>query len=559
MKSRIIVAIGLLVLTTVHHLSAASDIERRVDSLCAQFTSPESPGCVIGVIEDGKLVLAKGYGLAELENGVAMTESTKLDIGSNAKQFTATCILLLEEQGKLKLDDELRTFIPEFPKYAWPITLRHLLQHTSGIRDYFDLMTLKGMNIGNNYPDAEYLKLIYSQTELNFPPGEQQLYSNSGFILLAEVVRRVSGMTLAQFAQQNIFDVLKMTSSVYLDDPFLVIKNRASSYGSLPGGGYWHGASIATNIGDGGILTTVGDLSLWDANFYQNQLGKKNPELMRKLEARTVLNNGDTIQWAMALRHDQHAGRHVIRHGGAYYGFRSEIARFPEEHLTTIVLANLMTIDATGLAYKVADLFLPALPPAAVTPAPAPVFAKLTTAQLAGKSGTFHNPVSGTVWSVTANDSALSVSTSTGYNFQLLPLDAEHFQPTGIALPGTVTYVSLADGSHTFDLVVPGQQTARFQPIKIDPTPQNLDQYVGEFHCRELDLTFVVSLEGDGLGFIEKGGSERVPISATMGDEFVAQDGQTQIRFERDKSKHIQAMRLSLPRAKNILFERSNS
>ncbi len=530
-----------------------------IDSLCAPYTAPGSPGCAIAVVKDGRMVFAKGYGLADLSNDVPITASTLFDIGSNTKQFTVTSILLLEEQGKLSLDDDIRTYLPEFPEYPWKITLRHLAQHTSGVRDYFDLMTLKGMPIGNNYRDEDYLKLIYDQSELNFPPGDQHLYSNSGFLLLAEVVRRVSGVPLAQFAQENILAALGMHNSLILDDPYRIVKRRAGSYGPLPDGGYWSGASIATNIGDGGIYSDVGDLAIWDENFYNNKLGKKDPDLMRRLETRTVLNNGDTIQWALGLRHDQTGGHHVIHHGGAYFGFRSEIARFPESHLSVIVLANLGTIDATGLAYQIAGIFLPPVELKKDNPTTAPAFVKLTRSQLEPKVGAFRNPVTGTVWYVTSNDSALAVATSSGFKFELLPLDPETFLPVGIPLPGTVTYKVQQSGVLTLELAVPGQQTARFQPITYNSAPDNLDQYIGEYRCRDLNLTFVLSLEGAVLRYAKKGSSDQIATQATIRDEFVADGGQTQIRFERDENDRVFAMRLSLPRARNILFERTSS
>ncbi|MBK7090392.1 MAG: serine hydrolase [bacterium] len=551
--------IALIVASISMPLMAATNPGASIDSICAPYSASGSPGCVIAVVKDGKTIFAKGYGLADLDNDVPMTVNSVLDIGSNTKQFTVTSILLLEEQGKLSLDDDLRKHIPEFPQYPWKITLRHLAQHTSGIRDYFDLLTLKGMGIGNNYPDEEYFKLIYSQSELNFPPGEQHMYSNSGFILLAEVVRRVSGMPMAQFAQENILDALGMKNAVFFDDPYRIVKHRTSSYGPFPDGGYWSGASIATNIGDGGILSDVGDLAIWDANFYENKLGKKDPNLMRKLETRTVLNNGDTMVWALGLRHDENNGHHVIRHGGAYFGFRSEIARFPEQHLTVIVLANLATIEATGLAYQVADLYLPrALPKELADTSPAK-FVTLSRPALEAKAGAFRNPNTGTIWTITPNDTALSVATSTGFNFDLMPISDNEFLPTGIALQGTVAYQKLPSGELTIELAIAGQQTARFQPFRVDTMPPNLDQYVGEYRCRELELTFVLSLEGDVLRFAEKGTTGQIPAQPTIKDEFVAQGGQTQIRFERDENDRIHAMRLSLPRAKNILFERASS
>ncbi len=242
-----------------------------IDAIFSEWTA-QTPGVAIAVVRDEKVIYSRGYGMASLEHSAPVAVDTVFDIGSTSKQFTAACILLLAEDGKLSISDEVRKYIPELPQYERPITIAHLLHHTSGLRDYTALMGLGGLSIEPDYTDAFLLEIIFRQKGLNFPPGERFSYSNTNFFLLGEIVRRVSGMPLSRFAKERIFDPLGMSSTIFMDDHLAVIPRRAESYypredGS---GGFTLAISLMDNVGDGGVYTTVEDLAKWDANFYHN-------------------------------------------------------------------------------------------------------------------------------------------------------------------------------------------------------------------------------------------------------------------------------------------------
>ncbi len=330
----------------------------RIDALFARWDSPESPGCALAVIEDGRIAYTRGYGMADLEHDVPITPETVFYIGSESKQFVTACLLLLEEEGRLSLDDDIRKFVPELPSYGAPITIRHCILHTSGLRDYFTLWSLAGVDYANFHPEMEVVDLIARQKELNFPPGEDRLYSNSGYLLLSVVIRRASGMSLAEFARERIFEPLGMEDSHFHDDPSRIVKNRAHGYFRTERDKWGLLAFRFALVGSGGLYTNVPDLAKWDANFYHNTLGEGGRELIRKMTTPGTLNNGDKLSYACALAIGEYRGLSTVRHGGSLGGYRSHILRFPEERTTVILLFNLADVDPGAFAERVADIWL---------------------------------------------------------------------------------------------------------------------------------------------------------------------------------------------------------
>jgi len=276
---------------------------------------------------------------------------------SNSKQFTAACIVLLAEQGKLNLNDKLIDFFPEFPDYAHQITIRHLLNHTSGIRNDGTLAFLK--NPGNNdiCTDSTIMKLLVNQKELNFKPGDKYEYSNTGYWLLGQIVNKVSKMDLADFARQEIFEPLGMNSTNFHRDHSHIVENQAYGYAPNKSGGFEICMSTSIeSIGGGGIFTNIEDIKKWDDAFYQSDI--LNKKFWSMMLQRGVLNNGDTLDYACALIKGTYKGLNKISHGGAFWGYRSDIVRFPEQRVTIVLFANRADADPTKMCYKVADVLL---------------------------------------------------------------------------------------------------------------------------------------------------------------------------------------------------------
>src|SRR5437867_2178865 len=333
-------------------------LREKVDKVFAQWDKPDSPGCELAVIRSSDLVYKRGYGMANLEHSIPMSPASIMDTGSVSKQFTAMAIALLAEQGKLALDDDVRKYLPEIPQYEVPVTIRHLIHHTSGIRDYLTLMNIAGIRDDDYYVDGEVVNLLARQKQLNFKPGNEFLYSNSGYFLLSQIVKRASGKTLREFAEENIFKPLGMTRTKFYDDHNEIVKNRAASYVPRGGGGFQIAATALDMVGDGNVFTCVEDLFLWDQNFYHNKLGKGGQALINQVLTTGTVNGGEKIDYAFGLVIGEYRGLRIVEHGGAFVGYRAMTMRFPDQRFSVMMQCNLGTMNPSNLARRVADVCL---------------------------------------------------------------------------------------------------------------------------------------------------------------------------------------------------------
>ncbi|MDP3718763.1 MAG: serine hydrolase domain-containing protein [Acidobacteriota bacterium] len=389
-----VAATAALALSLMPHLMAAggqttSSPEAAVDKVFARWTSA-TPGCTVGVAVGGKTVLAKAYGMADLEHDVPNTVDTVFEAGSVAKQFTAMAVLLLAKDGTISLDDPARKYVPELPDYGAPLTIRHLLNHTSGLRDWGSMAGIAGApRTTRAYTHAHVLDIVSRQTALNFPTGTEWSYTNTGFNLAAVIVSRVSGMSFAEFSRTRIFTPLGMTRTSWRDDHTRVVRGRASAYASASDG--YHLDMPFENVhGNGGLLTTVGDLLTWNENFVTPVIGDR--ALLTTQSTAGQFNDGRPLDYALGLFVGQYRGARNIFHSGSTAGYRAHLNRFPDSHTSVAVLCNVATGDATRSANLVSDLFLTGLKPVTPTtptsPAPAMTPAP-TAAQLAEFSGSY--------------------------------------------------------------------------------------------------------------------------------------------------------------------------
>ena len=306
---------------TEHHQSG------RIDQVFEEYDKPDSPGCALGVIENGELSYGRGYGMANLEHAVPIGNDTVFRIGSTSKQVAAFAILLLAEDGKLSLDDDVRKHIPELAPSDPTITVRHLVHHTSGLRDYLSLMWLAGKRNDDYYSEQELLSMLSRQKDLNFSPSDEFLYSNTGYFLLSILVERTAGESLADFSQKRIFEPLDMPNTHFHDDARRIVVGRAAGYAPSESGGWQISQTTLPMVGDGGVFTTTRDLVRWDSNFYRNELGSQ-AMLSTQLETGQLTDETDT-GYAAGLMIGDYRGLRMVSHGGAFVGYRAEMIRFP--------------------------------------------------------------------------------------------------------------------------------------------------------------------------------------------------------------------------------------
>jgi CubicO group peptidase (beta-lactamase class C family) len=423
----------------------ADSLHARVDQIFATWNRTDSPGCALGVYRDGRIEYARGYGAANLELGVPLSPQSVLDIGSTSKQFTAMSVMLLAKAGKLSLDDDIRRFIPELPDYGKKITVRHILNHTSGIRDYLTLWTLGGVVPADLTTNGDALALITRQRELNFAPGEQFLYSNSGFFLASVIVERVSKQSLAAFARDNIFVPLGMTHTRFNDDHTAIIPGRATGYSprrGASGGGLGAFATTMSNfeqVGDGAVQTSIDDLQRWDENFYTGAVGGR--EVLDAMHTTGILNDGKRQTYALGLMVDDYRGLKSVSHGGSWAGYRAELLRFPEQHLSVACLCNLATTNPSMLARRVAEVYLGGLMKEATVaqagaggPRPTPPVRDWTptAAELTALAGTYYSVEIDATYELKLEGSRLILTARRLPPTPLEPMTKDNFTARGI-------------------------------------------------------------------------------------------------------------------------------
>lgn len=328
----------------------------KVEELLNEYPINSGPGIAISVVQDGEIIYKKNKGYANLEHLVAITDSTKFVVGSIAKQFTAFSILLLEDEGKLSIGDNIIKYLPELDELGHNVTIKQLINHTSGFRNTTDLNSLKGITDQDLTSQEEMVRLLLRQKGLNFIPGSRFQYCNAAYVLLAEIVKRVSGMSFAEFTQERIFEPLKMENSLFVDDPNLLVKNKAFSYYKQDNS-YCYIPLNRSIVGSTGLYTTVGDLCLWANNFDNRTVGSQN--ILQKMKEKSSLNNEEIIPYALGQELKMYKGLNVIFHGGGDAGFRSYLLRVPQHKLSIAISGNFESFNPLNLAYGLIDAFLP--------------------------------------------------------------------------------------------------------------------------------------------------------------------------------------------------------
>ena len=328
----------------------------KVDRLFAEWDKPDSPGAALAVIQNGSVIYQRGYGSANLEYSVPIAPASIFHIASVSKQFTTMAITMLAHQGKLSLDDDIRQHLSEVPNLGKTITIRHLIYHTSGLRDQWELLAMAGWRLDDVITREHILKMVKRQKALNFDPGEEHLYCNTGYTLMAEIVERVTGQSFREFTEKEIFKPLNMIHTHFHDNHEMIVKNRTYSYEPKDGGGFKHCVLSYANVGATSLFTTVEDLAKWILNFGEGKVGGK--AVIAQMHEQGVLNNGKKIDYAFGLSIGKYRGLRTVGHGGADAGYRSFLLRFPERRFAVVILSNLGSFDPYRLATRVADVFL---------------------------------------------------------------------------------------------------------------------------------------------------------------------------------------------------------
>lgn len=493
MRRLLLAAAALALLADAAHPQIDPATEAAVDAIFLDHDRPGSPGAAVGVVRGGCLVFARGYGSAQIEYGVPITPRTPFHVASEAKQFTAFCVLLLAKRGVLTLEDDVRRWLPEVPDFGATIRIRHLLDHASGLRDQWQALALAGRYGADVVTTAHVLRWVSRQARLNFAPGTKELYCNTGYTLLAEIVARASGRSFADFARDEIFRPLGMTDTRFQEDPRRPIPGRAESYAPAPDGAFERRPLEYGVPGPTSLLTTVEDMAKWLANFEDPLVG--DPELLACLETRDELDAGGEVLWGKGLHVDEYRGTLRVGHGGADAGFRAYSARFPEHGLGVVVLANLSSIEpgpfGDALAMKVADLFLPT--PVDAVRAPDEVGAEVEIVQYVGS----YALEDGHIVDLTDDYGRLTLREHGGErSLALEPVSAGEFRVRS----DSIERVLFAGPGGRIDRLRLEGSSAVTDGSRIDAVPpEGLESFAGCYYSDELETSWRLAVAEGGL------------------------------------------------------------
>jgi CubicO group peptidase (beta-lactamase class C family) len=542
------IALLLFLALSLHTQTPDSSQLVNVDKLLAKFTA-KSPGCAVGAVQNGKTLLAKGYGLADLEHDAPLTPNTPIYLASVSKQFTAMAVLLLVEDGKLQLSDSVRKIIPELPEYFSAVTIYHLLTHTSGVRDYLALGSLAGWSIPSLNDDG-FLRVLSRQRALNFEPGSEFLYSNSGYVLLSLVVKRVAEKNLNDFAQERIFGPLGMTATRYQHNHATLLPGKANGYQIVIVPQVAN--DMLDTVGDGGIYSTVEDMLRWGTSFDDPKVGAKALATMStpgKLSSGK--NTGKETGYGMGLVPDDYRGLKTVWHNGGFVGYHAQFMHFTGQKFSVVCLCNNTSANPEDLANHVADLFLAAdlkAPPEA-RPARNGTGVALSAEEVQSHTGVFRSEQNGYI----------ELSERNGKLFwrgpgELIALDKQRF--TFAAAPeGWELVFSNEAGPGGFEIRPPKDVPVRYERV-VQPvlTESQRKEFAGGFYSRELGVVYTIRLRDSDL--VVEIGERSTTLLGGGPDRWRTANG-SELVFQRDASGKVTGFLVNAGRVRGVQFTRS--
>ena len=543
---------ALVIVLTAGIASQSSPVQQgRVDEIFKDYSRPGSPGCAVGVYQGERILLRRAYGMANLDHDVPLSPSSVFHVASVSKQFTAAAVHLLVQDGKLSLDDEVRTHVRELPDFGKRITIRHLLHHTSGIRDQWSLLGLAGWRYSRDLiTDGDVLALLSRQKDLNFDPGARHLYSNSGYTLLAVIVSRVSSKSFREFTTQRIFAPLGMTNTHFRDSFNEIVKGQAYGY-SRQGDTFQLSVTNFDTAGATSLLTTVEDLAKWHANFDKRAVG--GDALAAAMLERGVLNNGERLGYASGLTHGVYRGLATVGHGGSDAGYRSALLRFPEQRMGIAVLCNLAQTNPTVLAQRVADVVLAeVLKPVTTTAATqAPYATKspevpIDADALARLAGLYWNGTEATTRRFVVEGGRLTVAGPGRAPLPLKSIGDGNFVMTEdpwwqLRFQGDSVQIGTAQSA--------GSVFVRSEPFS--PTAEQLQDFAGLYRSDEMDAVYRMTI-ADGKLRLERLKVNVATLEPIVSDTFTSPAGV--IRFTRDGQGHVNGFVLEAGRVQGMKF-----
>ncbi|KPJ89307.1 MAG: hypothetical protein AMS18_12555 [Gemmatimonas sp. SG8_17] len=554
---RILAILVALSLTAVS--SSLSQIDQgplgsKVDSMFAEFDRPDSPGWAVLVVQRAKVILRRGYGMANLEHRMPITPATVFDIASVSKQFAGMAISVLIDRGLLSLEDDVRQYIPELPEFDHTITIRHLVHHISGLRDWPGTLAVAGWRMDDVISFDQILTNAFNQQDLNFDPGAEYSYSNTGYNVLAEVVARVTGQTFREWTDANIFQPLEMTNTHFHDDHTELVPNKAYGYARDSDGRFHAVPDNLTALGSSSLFTTIDDLAKWVINFEDKRVG--GATVIDRMTQRGVLNNGTQIGYAFGLGVGRYRGLRTISHGGSWASFRTFLIHFPEQQFSVVVLGNYSPSDPNRAAYDIVDLYLadeltPRTGAGPTEREPEPV--DVPAALLDQYVGTYRL---GPAWYVTitrADNGLITQATAE----EAFPMSARSDSVFWVGDYGAAIVFSRDESGQVDRFRYRGMVCPRVADLP-PPSGEQLAEYEGEYVSKELNTTYVAAVEQEELVLRHRRHGV-ITLTPAWNEDF--RGGQwflQSVEFDRGDSGQVTGFRVTQSRSRNLRFVKRN-
>ena len=535
------------------HGSKLSPSEQ-VEELIGKYDNADTPGGAILVMRDGEIIYKRGFGMANLSYGVPFETGTPTNIGSTSKQFTAFAIGLLEEQGLLSLDDDIRDHIPELPDFGDTVRIWHLISHTSGYREYLNSLVMSGRMLGDHVGYNEIIPLVQRQPELQNKPGDSYNYNNTGYALLAKVVERLTEQGFAEWMEENVFLPIGMNNTLVLEKPGKIIRGSAQGYQKSDDGTFLKTSDLSASMGPGGIYSTVEDLALWVKHFHAPQVGSK--ALIEKMQTSFVKNDGDTLHYAMGLIIDKLHGLKRVEHGGADISHRSAFYMFPEVNGAVIVQTNNSGMSG-NIANKVAEAFFADVMDIEKEDAVDPedfVYDYEKFDEIVGRYEMEDAP--GFIMEFTRDEENLYAQATGQGRIEIYASSDSTFYLT--IVEASMTFHRNEDGE--IDAMTLHQngnhRTRRIYEPKWVPSQEELDMYMGRYFSEELEAFYEVALDDEENLVLRHRRFDDIPLKAEEKDVYTGSFPITGVRFVRDDNDRVTGFRASSGRSFGIVFEK---
>jgi CubicO group peptidase (beta-lactamase class C family) len=539
----------------------ATDPEELADQLLSAYDREDSPGAVVSVFRDGRTLFSKAYGMANLSYGLPFEVDTRSNIGSTSKQFTAFAVMLLAEQGKLSLDDDVRDHIPELPDLGETVTIRHILSHRSGYREFLNLLLMEGRRLdhGDFIDRSEVIDIVQRQPALQNAPGSEFNYNNTAFALAAVIVERISGQDFHEFMEENVFAPLGMNRTMVRPSPEHIVEGKAEGYTPGPGGTYLEIGDLGGAVGAGGIYSTVGDLQKWIENYADPTVGS--PEIVQEMMTRNLLTNGDTTGYGLGLFIDEHRGLRRVHHGGADVAHRSQLAYYPEINAGITTQSNHAAFDGS-IAFRLAEAFFAAdmepeeeeEPAAGGETFDPESYDPEDFDELAGRYALEEAPAF--IITFSREGDTLFTQATGQQRFEIVPTSDSTF--TLLAVEASVTFHRNEEGEvGSLTLHQNGEHPATRLAGDVEawePGPEDLAAFTGRYFGEELETFYTVSLDEDHLVLKQRRREDADLTPGEEEDEFSG--GGLQVSFERDRNGQVIALYLANTRTRGVRFER---